>query len=228
MRAAKYIPVLLALGASVGALFQWQSIAKLRSQNSALREVESANSATNGTNSLIAPATEDLQKLRRENEDLLRLRNEVRQLRSRMPELTEARAENQRLLQAIHNPSIAAAPQSPTPAGFVAREALADVGLETPEAAVQTFFRALRDGDVQRMHDCTGDPRLTPKEFEKKGEAMGQKMNEEMQSFSDFKIAERKEISTDEVQLGLQSSRGPAIFRMTFRRIGNQWILVNK
>ena len=59
-------------------------------------------------------------------------------------------------------------PAPATPAGFVAREALADLGLESPEAAVQTFFRALRDGDVQRMHDCTGDARLTPIECERR------------------------------------------------------------
>jgi hypothetical protein len=130
-------------------------------------------------------------------------------------------------MQAIHDPTGAAAPPPPTPAGFVSREALTDVGLETPEAAVQTFFRALRDGDVQRMRDCTGDARLTPKELEKKGEAMGQMMNEEMQTFSDFKIAERKDISPNEVLFGLQSSRGPAIFRITLRKIGNQWIVTN-
>ena len=105
---------------------------------------------------------------------------------------------------------------------------MADLGLETPEAAVQTSFRAFRDGDVQRMRDCSGDPRLTPQELEKKGEAMGQKMIEEMRSFSDFKIAERKDISPDEVLLGLQSSRGPTIVRITLRKVGNQWIVVDR
>jgi len=218
---------LASLAAAFGIFFQWHSISELRSQNSALgapADVMTPPTPSEPEN-MMAETAEERERLRRENQDLPRLRNQVRQLRSRAAELVQARGENERLMAARENRP--GQPVTPviTPEGFIAREALADMGLDTPEATVQTFFRALRDGDVQRMSDVIGQPRLSPQQLELTGPEKSLEMKQQMQTFSNFKIVERKEISPDELEVSLQSSLGPSIIRLTLLRKGNQWLV---
>src|SRR4051812_19363280 len=121
-----------------------------------------------------AQAADEQGRSTNSNHDLLRLRNEVRLLRSQMAELDQARAENLRIrkaMEAAQNP--AAAPVKPAE-GFIGKEMLADLGFDTPEAAAQTFFAALRDGNVKRMLESAspnfkkrqGFDRLPPEQFE--------------------------------------------------------------
>jgi hypothetical protein len=139
--------------------------------------------------------------------------------------LAQARAENERLTAAIQKGAAQPITPAATPEGFIGRDALIDVGFDTPEATVQSFFRALRDGDLQRMSDCTGHPRLTPEQLEQTGPEMSLEMKKTMQTFSNFRIVERKEISPDELVVSVQSSLGPSVIKLTLTRKGNQWLV---
>jgi hypothetical protein len=90
--------------------------------------------------------------------DLLRLRNEVRQLRAQQPELDRLRDENRRLAAEISS-GIASPQKLSGMEGFVAKESWSNAGFDTPEAALQTCFRAIREGDLARLAEC-----MPPKE----------------------------------------------------------------
>jgi len=96
---------------------------------------------------IVRQESEEAEKLGRENQALPKLRNEVRQLRRQVEEMEQVRAENGRLLTQMAAGNKAADPAA-MPADFIARSALVDVGLGTPEAAVQTIFLAMCQGNM--------------------------------------------------------------------------------
>lgn len=154
--------ITLALAVCVLVAFTWQRkmVAQFRQQNESL--VQAKEEATR-----LALENEALPKLRAastggrtgdSSTDLLRLRNEVRQLRGQQPELDRLRAENGRLAAEISS-GIASSQKLSDMEGFVAKESWSNTGFDTPEATVQTFFWAIREGDLARMAEC-----MTPKE----------------------------------------------------------------
>jgi hypothetical protein len=149
--------ITIALAVCVLAAFTWQrkALSQLRQQNETLLQTKEEAAR-------LALENEDLPKLRAANtslstggdsSDLLRLRNEVRQLRAHRPELDRLRAENERLAAEI-NSGITAPQKLSEMEGFVAKESWSNAGFDTPEATVQTFFWAIREGDVARMAEC--------------------------------------------------------------------------
>lgn len=149
--------ITLALAACILVAFTWQrkALSQLRQQNETLLQ-------TNEEALRLALENEQLPKLRAANtglqtgvdsSDLLRLRNEVRQLRAHRPELDRLRVENERLAAEI-NSGIAAPQKLSELEGFVAKESWSNAGFDTPEATVQTFFWAIREGDLARMAEC--------------------------------------------------------------------------
>jgi hypothetical protein len=99
----------------------------------------------------VSPA--ELDALRVAHGELLSLRNETHQLRGKQKELDALRAENQRLETQIKQ-GVASKKSITEMEGFVAKENWANVGLATPEAALQSFFWAMREGNVQRVAEC--------------------------------------------------------------------------
>ena len=228
MRLVTSFLVLGALGATICVVFQARAVREAKLEATALHNNSGEKAAPAQIDSA---ARDELERLRGETGDLLKLRNEVRQLRSRSSELTQAMAENARLRQlqqsvaAIPAPNATAAPVE----GFTPRDALVESGLGTPEAAMQSFFRAVRDGDVKRFLECISPdfPDRPPSDFGNPDQVakFSAKLRETLGTFKDVRIVERKDVSPEEVVLGLQSSAGPAIMHMTFRKIGNQWLV---
>jgi len=227
MRTATILLVLAAMTASTKLALQWRAINQEHAQAIALR---AENDVTAAQPQQDAINSEELERLRGETGDLLKLRNQVSRLRSELPQLAKAQAENQLLRQALQSSAVPAdVPIGQTPPGFTSREGLVESGLTTPEATVQSFFRAMRDGDAKRFMQCM-TPDVRKREFT---EAMdddqlgkfGEMLKDEMGTFSNFRIVERKESSPDYIQLGLQASSGPSIMRVGLRKVGNEWLM---
>ena len=217
--------------AVVAAAVQWNSAAKLRRENeelaSASREVEQL-ARENADILRLRAENAEVEKLRAETRDLLKLRNEVRQLRDEKPELEKLRAENQRIAAQIKSNSVPRPKLSDMP-GFVAKETWVDAGFATPEATVRTFIWAMSQGNVSRLIACfppdspeargfidpdTGKPRENVLEEMK-----------QMTNIKGFRVSTRKEVSADEVMLGVQVSTGGEIMPLPLRRVGQEWKL---
>ena len=228
MRIATILLVLAAMAVSTMVAFKWRAVRAANAEALALR-AESDTRTTQPQQD--ATAGEELLRLRGETRDLPKLRNDVRQLRLELQQATKARAENERLrqtLQSVPTNSVAES-GAPTPPGFTSREALVESGLATPEAAVQSFFRAMRDADMQRFMQCMA-PAFRKDTFPEEIDQnellkFGEKLKQDMAAFSNFHIVERKEKSPDYAELSLQSSQGPATMRVGLRKVGNNWLI---
>lgn len=167
--------------------------------------------------------------LREQTKELPKLRNEISQLRAMRSELTAARTENARLLEAKQTGSQIS---RESPAGFVSRESLAFVGSATPEAALQSFFWALREGNMKvAMQSMPADndellelEQMPPQERTKIEEQFKASSEVQMmQRFNDFTVASREEISDDEVVLYVRSSVATNTFPHALKRFGSEW-----
>lgn len=141
------LSALIAIG-----IWERRSIASLRAENAALTEQQSAAQALTDENAALAkrlgeaPApAPDVNK-----SELLRLRNDVRRLRSSQTDPARLRAENEKLAADLKSGKIRPQRLADQP-GFVARESWANLGAGTPEDALQTFFFAIRDANVEVM-----------------------------------------------------------------------------
>ncbi len=214
--------VLLA-GGIVAVGFKQSAVARLRAEQQVLLSESQEARQLAAENEGIAKLREEyaeVVKLRDENKDLPRLRNEARQLRRQAEESGKLSAENERLRDTISaNQSRGKSGAPALPADFVTRAAMGDVGLSTPEAAVQTAFWAMSQGNLERVAQCfvDGGPNLNNAERERTD------MMEGMKSFPGFRIAEKKMISPDEVELGMQSSMGGPAAPIKLKLVGNEW-----
>jgi hypothetical protein len=164
-------------------------------------------------------ANESVQKLRLENQDLPRLRNEVRLLRKQTADAAKLIADNQRLTNALNKRGDSAAS---LPADYVTRDALADVGLSTPEATIQTFFHAMSKGDLNRLNQCAliDRPNSISKENE---EQQAKQLQEQFAQFPGFRVAEKEFISADEVTIGIQSTPGGISAPIKLKLVDGEW-----
>jgi hypothetical protein len=157
--------------------------------------------------------------------ELLQLRNKVRQLRLVPEEAERLRTENARL--SAHSTPDPHGAKLSEQEGYLAKPDWAEAGLTTPEAALQTFFRALRDEDT---------PRLISTLSEQGGRALGIRTNatgelrpEALEAIralgriSGFRIEESQPMEDGRVVLGLRAVEGGAKLRLKFRRDGEGW-----
>ena len=217
------LTLLVAGGLGIVVLKQ-NAVARLRSEQQVLvRESEEARQLALENQGMAQLRTENLEvvKLRAENKDLPRLRNEARQLRRQVEELGKLRAENERL-QATLNVVRTTAAAPVLPADFITRSALVDVGFGTPEAAMQTVFCAMCQGNLERLKQCSlyGTDGLGNDD-----EAQRKALTEQFKSFPGFRVAEKKIISADEVELSIQTSVDAAAVPAKFKKVGNEWKL---
>ena len=227
MKTLLWLIVLVAVAVSVAVLLQWRTVAGLRSENAALQSAIISPAGTQSAPDHGFASNEEVSQLRRENQDLPRLRNQARELRSQLTELAAAREENERLLQAKQRSAEARLVVPADPSQFTQKEALAEVGLATPEAAIQSFFRAMRDGDARRWLECVSNDfrnrRIVNPQKQPEFTKWGLQLREEMQMFRNFRIVERKDLSPEKVVLDLQSSEGPAVVQMPLVVVGGEW-----
>ncbi|MEP6662102.1 MAG: hypothetical protein ABJC04_00435 [Verrucomicrobiota bacterium] len=173
-------------------------------------------------------------KLRDANRELPKLRNEIRLLRDRAKEWKTVNEENERLKNAKIN-SVSSGTAPARPAGFLDKSELRDVGLNSPEATVQTYFWAMTQGNIPRLYECSERKRavfvspdgvpfthrgeITPEEAEK----TRKEVIKEIKNFHGYGISEKKTISDDVVEVGLQSVNGGGVMKMTLKRIDGVW-----
>jgi hypothetical protein len=156
MSSKRFITVILMGGTLAAIVWQRSVLAGLRSQNEALRaareetdRLELENSGSRNSATIAAnPAPEA-----GANPELLRLRNEVRRLRAQKLDWDRLKNQNEQLAAEIRS-GLASPVKFSDLEGFVAKESWSHAGFGTPEAAVQTFFWAAREGDLARVAEC--------------------------------------------------------------------------
>ena len=217
----RLIFILLLAGAVAGVVLEQNAIGAARAEQQVLRsEAEEARRLTEQNKDIakLREEHEELERLRLANSDLPKLRNQVRQLRRQAEELSKLKVENQGLQQQQQN--VAQGVTNSLPPNFIRREALRNAGFGTPEATVQTYFWAMCQGNIERMHDCTMEGREgmnQDQEWERKHVA------DEMKGFAGFSIIGRQDLSPGMVELELQSSAGGVKMPLKLRLMADGW-----
>ena len=231
--------VMLPIGGVFFFALRQQAVARLRVDQDALRmEKSEVDRLTLENQQLDRLRTDlkDVEQLREANRDLPRLRSEITQLRQQAKELESQRAEQERLLAQARSITTASAQTAPAnlPASFLAKSALRDSGLATPEATVQTAFSAILQNNGRRLLQCLvpRGPNSSPQyrfmgnwsEFQHP-ETIPAGLKDQISHFQGFAIAERKIISPTETIIGLQSSEGGTVLPLKLVLIGHEWRL---
>jgi len=213
----------------VTAGWQRNAISRTRTANETLRQ-QNAVPAIVGSG-LGPVATEEIETLQAANADLPKLRNEVRKLREEKRELEKLQTENERLATALKAAPRTSAPPLSEAEGFVLKEKWTRAGFATPEATVQSFFWAVANKDIAALAECAGG------EFRKIMEREMQRSIAEGKSIEDqfeplakmqgFRIAEKKQISDDKVELSIQAAAGGRAMPMRLQLVNGEWKLSN-
>jgi hypothetical protein len=156
--------------------------------------------------------------------ELLRLRNEIRQLRLMPQEAERLRADHTRLAAQ----AVSSGPKLSESEGYLAKESWAEAGLGTPEAALQTFLRAMRDQDLPRLLSC-----LTEQGSRALGirtdPATGQLRPESLEFLrflnliSGARIEEQKVLEDGRILVAIRAVAGGEIWSLKFRKTGEEW-----
>jgi septal ring factor EnvC (AmiA/AmiB activator) len=203
---------------------QHQQLRDLRVENSSLRqssaEASQLKSDLEQSSGDQAQDEAEIARLRQENRDLLKLRNEVFQLRETRVEFQRVSAENQRLqAQARNAPKSERTESLPQPV-VINVNALFNSGLNTPEAACQTFFWAAHEHNTEALARC-----IVPESRLRMGAYA------EGNAFKDvisMEIVARRELNADTVQLGItirmrDASQSPIRYVMKLSRKDGEW-----
>jgi len=159
--------------------------------------------------------------------ELLRLRNQVRQLRAQQPQIDQLRAENERLAAANRS---AASPRQEFSQmeGFMAKESWNNAGFATPENALQTFFWAVREGDLAMLAECV--PPQARQHFihlnEPGNEQERDRTLAEVRGLIagvGIRVVDRESTDDGKATVGIQAAAGGAIMKLQFRRFGAEW-----
>jgi len=222
--------LLLAAAALCGVLCQRGSLSSLNAENKKLRDATREAQRLTRVHAEIGRLREEageIETLRNETTELHRLRNEVRQLRDQKPEVERLRAENERLrtkAKSAQRPPVSVMPE----ANMIAREAWTDAGLGSPEAAIQTFFWAIRERNTRRIRACFSNDAAV-KLRDQSDEELLAGAGQELDTFNGFQIVAKKVVSADEIKLGIRiTSEGaspPSEAALVFKRAGNEWKL---
>lgn len=230
----KRATTLLALLAAIGtAAVLWQRLSMVKARHA----VSASASNSEPTSATVSATNTDLEReaaaLRAQTTDLAKLRNEVSQLRTRQGELAAVRAEHEQLRRAKE---IGAPIPREVPPGFIPKEQLRNAGLETPEDAVQTFFWAMREGELAIMlqslspenEERKQTERMPPEkraEFEQMFRAKESREKNPMNHFNDFGVRGKEVISDDAVVLHIGSSLSTNTATVKLERSGGEWRL---
>jgi len=222
---------LLIAGAVTGTLVQRSALLRVRADNRQLR-VQSSEAQRlereNANVNQLRKENVEVENLRNETRDLHKLRNEVRQLREQKPDLDKLRSENQRLrarTKAAGGPTSRGSDARPA----VTKEMLADGGWGSPEAALQTFFWAMRERNAQKIRACFSEEAGRNLRDQSDEEVLAG-ATQEMDTFTGFQIVAKKVVSADEIKLGIrviqasgQGESAPTEMALPFKRVGGEW-----
>lgn len=196
----------LAIAATALIAVQHQQLGQLRAENTNLQqastEADQLKADLAKSTGAEADAEDEIARLREENRDLLKLRNQVYQLREATAQFEQVRAENQRL-QASRNDSNHDAKQVLFQPIVIEIQNLSYQGMNTPEAAVQTFFRAELDGNADVLSNCIL-PERWAEIHSRFGDATLQRQNVPSASGISIEIVARRDLDANTAQLGVQ------------------------
>jgi hypothetical protein len=218
------LTVLIAFG-----IWERHSIATLRTENAALSEHQSTAQALADDNAALAkrlgeasaPAP-DVKK-----SELLRLRNDVRRLRSSQTDPTRLRAENEKIAADLKSGKIRPQRLADQP-GFVGRESWANLGAGTPEDALQTFFSAMRDANIELLVGIVGvrEGSAMRQAYQKDPTKMQEEFKREAQKnfpATGYVIAGREDLGGDKIRLKVRFAAQSDPLDFEFQRDGSGW-----
>jgi cell division protein FtsB len=238
--------VLLLTGAIVLAILQRSALSRAGQQNEELRRAREETARLtrdNGGIPRLVAEHQEIEALRTGNEDLLKLRNEVRQLRDQVPEVERLRRENHRLSAEIKLLADSKPLAFAQMEGYLAKETWSNTGFTTPEAALQTWFWSIREGQFENVAEC-----ISPEERPRFQKNYSQNWQEARKRFQEgiglahmagYRIAEKeqgfldkayvqasiKDAPADEnrLTLSVQGAAGGAIIKWHLQRFANEW-----
>jgi hypothetical protein len=220
--------VLLGIVATIG--LQHRAISRSRAANEALRgQTTEALPPAKADMSLVAP--EEIDELRSANRELPKLRNEVRKLREEKRELEKLQLENERLASALKAAPKTSAPPLSEAEGFVLKQTWSKAGFATPEATVQTFFWAIANKDISVLTECvTGEARKSMEQGIQKSIEGGKSFEEQFEPLAKlqgFRVAEKKQIAENKIELGIQAAAGGRAMPMRLQLENGEWKLAD-
>jgi hypothetical protein len=176
--------------------------------------------------------------------ELRALRSEVTRLREETKEIEALKEANQKLVASLKDrkasgPHKEIHPEDALPQDIHPRDSWAFRGYATPEGTIESFFWAKANGNRAVILEAVS-PEMQPEvqkqwtQWESEGRDFVQEMNKS--KAEEFRIADRRQLSDDEIVVTLYTSRpaddghiffnefGPAVLQ----RIGGQWKLTDK
>ena len=208
---------------------QRSAISRTRTANETLRQQNAV--PTTVTSDATLAATEEIETLQTANADLPKLRNEVRKLREERRELERLRAETERLAAAMKTAPKTNAPPLSEAEGFVLKQTWSRAGFATPEATVQTFFWAIANKDIGALAECAaGEARKSMEREMQRSIAEGKSLEDQFEPLAKmqgFRIAEKKQLSADRVELNIQAASGGRAMPMRLQLVDGEWKLAN-
>lgn len=195
----------LAIAATALIAVQHQQLGQLRGENANLQQASAETDQLKAdlakSTGAEADAEDEIARLREENRDLLKLRNQVYQLREATAQFEQVRAENQRLEAVARNVSDRDTKQVLFQPIVIEIQNLSYQGFNTPEAALQTFLWAQRDGNADMLSNC-----ILPERWaeirSRNGNMVWQRQN--VPSGIYIEIVARRDLDASTVQLGVQ------------------------
>ena len=173
--------------------------------------------------------SKEFEDLRKANRELPALRNEMRQLRTQAPELERLRRENQRLASSLRSLTSSPPRQFSEMEGYVAKETWAHQGFASPEAALQTFLWAVREGQFQTVAECMSpesrihfEQEFGGKSEQERTKALQQGLGQMIRT-GGYRLVTKEQLTEDRVALGIQAVAGGTIAKVVLTRFGNEW-----
>jgi hypothetical protein len=219
------------LAGAIGAvLVQMKSISGLRAERDNLQQRARETAQLIHENERITHLRAENQQvlgLMNANKDLPKLRNELRQLRDLKREIDGLRLANQRLAVPVQagalKPNALAGAE-----GFVPSEKWT-YGLGTPEAAIQTWFLAMREGNWQQFAGAFSPDMQKQFERQFRNKTDEQRMAELKENMAGiagivgYQIASKEEVQDDIVKLGVRAAVDGEVMIIQLRRHGEEW-----
>jgi len=216
----------------VAAVWERNSIGKLRAENEALRaERLEADQLANENRELPELRTAAGATVAEENAgpstELLRLRGEVSRLRAQTQDSSKLRGENERIAAEIASGKFAPR-RLANMEGFLPREQWESAGLATPEAAVQSYFAAMVSANVDLLLRCLTPENAEPMRrlFQEDPVRFRTDQKQTAQVFgkaAGLRVTGQQQISEDSISLQVQFAADGTTMPMTLRRVGNEW-----
>ncbi len=221
--------VVVIAAVSTPLVLQYQSAARLREENNALRsQLQTSAAPLAGT---ATPGTSEQPVNDEQYRELLRLRGEVSQLRRQSNELDNLRNENRKLRASAATPRNTAAADATTM--DFPREAWSFVGYAEPTAAFQSMIWSLSNGRVPTaLGSFTPDQRarMIAKQNgdNKSEEVIAAEMVKDMQHTQRYRVLEQQAIGDDEVHLrvlvnGEKTPETVIDRRARMRKVDGEW-----